>query len=190
MANTDTAITDYLSGVVGVVEATDNERHMLWDANQRYRKMTWEQARHGYGPVVGRLDDMPIAISILTANVDGHKLLFVHPTSVVVDHRQIDKWLTETLPQSAFREDGYINRVDAGNFINVFPHPPRPGAQVISELRTVEDIRASAEAYFRSACAGMGNSVTEDQVANAVKKLTKHIMAVRPDIKRVKASGR
>ena len=60
----------------------------------------------------------------------------------------------------------------------------------MSELRTVEDIRASAEAYFSSACAGWGNSVTEDQVANAVKKLTKHIMAVRPDIKRVKASGR
>jgi hypothetical protein len=49
---------------------------------------------------------------------------------------------------------------------------------------TVAEVNASAEKFFREACEGMGTDVTDVQVAKAVKELSKHILAVRPDIKR------
>lgn len=54
----------------------------------------------------------------------------------------------------------------------------------MSELKTVEDVEASAEKFFRETCASMGNTVTDEQVAKAVKVYVKNILAVRPDIKK------
>lgn len=114
-------IAKFLEGVVGVVEATNCEKHFLWKENRdRVHPRKWEENLSGLGQTVGRLAGMPVCISLLTATVDGRKLLFVHPTSQVVDHRMIDLWLKETLPETAIRPDGYVNSTDATNFHVMF----------------------------------------------------------------------
>lgn len=114
-------IADYLKGVVGVVEANSYETLCLWQENHEERGMPWKQALSGYGEIVGTLAGMPVHLSLLVHEIDGHRLLFIDPTSQVVDHRAIEAWLRENLPPSAHREYGGINKVDAMNFHNVFP---------------------------------------------------------------------
>jgi hypothetical protein len=114
-------IVDYLRGVVGVVEANGYETLCLWQENHEQRGMRWNEARSGYGETVGMLAGMPVCLSLLVHEIDGHRLLFIDPTSQVVDHRAIEAWLREHLPASAHREYGGINKVDAMNFHNVFP---------------------------------------------------------------------
>jgi hypothetical protein len=120
----DDDLTKLLDGVVGVVEANTFEQHALWEQNERYGHRKWVQNLSGRGVTVGHVGDMPVFISLITAEVSGCKLLFVNATSQVVDHRMVDEWLTAALPKSAFRDGGErINRVDAANFCNVFAAP-------------------------------------------------------------------
>lgn len=121
-------LTKFFEGVVGVVEANSFERMMLWKENQDIGKRTWVENNSGYGVTVGEVAGDPVFLSVLTAQVDGHKLLFIDPTSQVVDHRLVRKWLDKNLPQSAFRADGLLNITDAMNFANIFPYAPAPAA--------------------------------------------------------------
>ena len=108
-------IKEYLSGVVGAVEASSYESLCLW---QEYRdRKNWKQALSGYGITIGFLADMPVCISLMMVEVDGHKLLFWHATSQVVDHRMIDKWFDAHLSG--------VRRVDAQNFHNALPRDAR-----------------------------------------------------------------
>ena len=120
MARPDKEMSDFLAGIVGVVEATSYEQLCLW--KEDHDRVKWELNPSGLMEIVGHLDDMPVCLSLTTATVDGHKLLFIDATSQVVDNRMIDKWLLETVPPSAMNErDGrYVNKVDAMNFHNVF----------------------------------------------------------------------
>lgn len=124
----DRELTAFLSGVVGVVEANSFEQHMLWAENRRRdRPQTWEQINPGLWETVGHLDDRPVCVSLSKVRVGNHLLLFIYPTSQVVDHRLIDRWAEKASPQTAFI-NGRINRVDAMNFHNVFRRePPREG---------------------------------------------------------------
>jgi len=120
----DKQITDFLAGVVGVVEANSFESLMLWEENQRLDRWRWEQDSMGLLETVGHLADMPVCISLYKSRINGHLLLFWHATSAVVDHRLIDKWMVETLPLSAMRDGDPrkgVNRTNAMNFSNVFP---------------------------------------------------------------------
>lgn len=119
----DPEMSSFLNGVIGVVDANSYERHMLWDENRRREQpKTWEQDNSGLMEIVGNVGDMPVCVVLWKATVGGHLLLFVDPTSQVVDHRMIDKWLAEAMPPTAFREgSGFVNRADAMNFHNVFP---------------------------------------------------------------------
>lgn len=118
----DKEITDFLEGVVGVIEANSFERYTLWDRNRRSEKpLTWEQEYSGLMETVGRLADRPVCISLIKARVSGHLLLFIYPTSQVVDHLLIDAWLAAAIPVTGKRFNGYVNRVNAMNFHNVFP---------------------------------------------------------------------
>lgn len=115
----DSEMTDFLHGVVGVVEANSFEHLCLW---QEYRsRVAWSDRMSGFGEIIGHLADMPVCISLRTSTVDGHKLLFVDATSQVVDWRMVDAWLDKMMPQSARRDNGSVNRVNAMNFHNVFP---------------------------------------------------------------------
>lgn len=115
-------LTEYLQGVIGLVEANSYERHALWKECKGER--TWKETGWGLGETVGHLADTPVFVSLLVDTVDGHRILFWHATSQVVDHRMIEAWLTKTMPRSAFTDDGgtvRLNKVDAMNFHNVFP---------------------------------------------------------------------
>lgn len=122
----DHEITEFLDGVIGVVEATSCEKSFLWKQYTEELKIPFEEKSFGLGRIVGYLDDMPVFISLLIAAVDGHKVLFMEATSQVVDYRLIDKWLNENCPKTAFCGDR-LNKVDALNFHNVFPR----GAAVV-----------------------------------------------------------
>lgn len=126
-------ILKYLEGVEGIVEADGYTHHMLWQEfaddptairygpSERFR-YSWKETGSGYGAFVGEVVDMPVFISLLTATVNDRKLLFWHATSQVVDHRLIEKWFTENLPTTAFRNNDSqegINQTDATNFINI-----------------------------------------------------------------------
>lgn len=114
--NLDADMIALLAGVVGVVEANRFETMCLWQRHHKELGKPWIDNLSGRGVTVGHVEDMPVFISLRTAVVDGCKLLFIEATSQVVDWRMIDAWLARALPQSAYR-----NKVDAGNFVNVFP---------------------------------------------------------------------
>lgn len=132
----DVKLADLMCGVIGIVEATRFEEHCLWrDSDTRSATSHGEWVESGWGllQTVGWLDSRPICISLGTATVGGHKVLFWHATSQVVDYVLIDRWFEEMLPQSARRPDGLPNRTDAMNFHNVFPNggaggDPRPAS--------------------------------------------------------------
>lgn len=115
-------LTEFLAGVIGVVEATSFEKHCLWQQEHQERGRQWKQNLSGYIPQIGELDGRPICVSLFTAVVDDHKILFIEATSQLVDHRMIEEWLKKNLPASALKDDGkHINHVNASNFHNVFP---------------------------------------------------------------------
>lgn len=114
----DEEIVKFLEGVVGVVEANSYETLCLWKEETGERKTSWIDDTRGILEVIGHIGDLPVCISLRTATVDGHKILFVDPTSRVVDHEMVQLWLEKNLPKSAF-EGNYINRADAMNFYNV-----------------------------------------------------------------------
>lgn len=119
----DRQLRDFLAGVVGVVDASSYEYQALWEHHHQERGITWEQRADGLLETIGALADMPVCLRLNTAIVGGFKLLFITPTSQVVDHRLIDKWLADNLPRSAWSDYApiHVNRTDATNFNNVFP---------------------------------------------------------------------
>lgn len=119
---------ELFEGVIGVVEANSFEAMVLWKEYKVYRPgKVWDDARSGPLITIGRLNDRPICISIFVHTIDGHRVAFMEPTSLLVDHKMIEEWLLAALPDSALHLSGtgsgerYINKVDAMNFYNVFP---------------------------------------------------------------------
>ena len=113
---TDRQMTEFLDGVVYVVEANSYEKMCLWKEHHQERGRPWKDRADGLGETIGLCDGRPVFLSLFTAEVDGRKLLFVDPTSQVVDHQAIDQWLDKSLPSTARREDGRVNKTDAMNF--------------------------------------------------------------------------
>lgn len=110
----DREMTEFLSGVVGAIEATSFEQHCLWEKYTEYG-VSWDQINPGLLERVGELADMPVCISLFKVKIGGETILFYHATSQVVDHRMIRQWLEDNLPASARREDDRINHTDANN---------------------------------------------------------------------------
>jgi hypothetical protein len=114
LKRTDGEMVKFLDGVQGIVDATSNERHNLWEKwhyRPDGRKVSWDSNNSGLMERVGTLDNRPIVITLNTAVVNGKKILFVDPTSQLVDHKMIDKWIADNLPG--------VSRTDATNFHNV-----------------------------------------------------------------------
>lgn len=111
----------FLSGVIGVVDATHFEMHCIWRECHEDQKMPWESRSDGRFIGVGFCAEMPVTLSLWTSMVNGNAILFVDSPSQVVDHRLIDKWLAENMPASARDDDGHVIRTDATNFHNILP---------------------------------------------------------------------
>lgn len=118
LAESNAAVTAFLSGVVGVVDANSFERLCLW---QERGEKTWVDSPFGHWLEIGSCADMPVCVNLSTVVIGGHKILFIDPTSQVVDYRMIDAWLERGMPSSARTKDQKLNRTDAMNIHNVFP---------------------------------------------------------------------
>lgn len=107
-------VRSYMAGVSGIVEANNFE---IMSLREKWENCghSWDSTGHGYMPTVGAVGSAPICISIQTALIEGQKILFIDPTSMVVDHDQIESWLKTHVP-TALRDDGCLNKTDASNF--------------------------------------------------------------------------
>ena len=118
-------VRKYLDGVVGVVEATSFEQHTLWEhySNESARAgfgrkaptvlYDWVSTGMGFFACTGHFGGEPVYISLMTATVAGHKLLFYYASGTTANHDVIEAWLTENVAE-------YHNSTDAQNFTNVF----------------------------------------------------------------------
>jgi hypothetical protein len=95
------------------VEATGFERHMLW--RDHHERISWEGNPAGYGVQLGLIGDMPVMLSATFQAIEGHVVLFYHPTSQLVDHRMIDAWLNENV-LAKWDKGTRIAQTDAMNF--------------------------------------------------------------------------
>lgn len=107
------SLEELLSATKFAVESTGFERHMLWRDN--YQRMPWEGNPAGYGIELGKVGDMPVMLSTTFQAIDGHVVLFYHPTSQVVDYRMIEAWLNENVP-AKWDKGTRIARTNAMNF--------------------------------------------------------------------------
>ena len=131
MINRD--LTKFFENVAGVVEATDYEHLCLWQKYHQELKHPWIDSREGRFVTVGEVKLVipgvrkhkvfPVCVQMSVDVVDGFKILFMEPTSIVVYHEMVEKWLLENLPMTARRYDGeYLNKTDSMNFHNVIPN--------------------------------------------------------------------
>ena len=122
-------LVNLLDGVVGAVEATRYEHHMLWQeyANEALMlreggpdnrlRYSWKQGLSGLISTIGHFDNRPVCLSLLVDTVACHRILFWHATSQVVDHVLIDDWMDAVLP---YRING-----DPMNFCNLLGALPQ-----------------------------------------------------------------
>jgi hypothetical protein len=122
----DAELAKFLEGVVGVIEDSSSiATSYIYEKTVEYwGRDAYKQEGHGFMHTVGEVGDMPVCVSLTCNHIKGHKILFVEPTSAVVDHRMVREWIEQTMPDSAY-EDGdrnkRLNISDANNWSNALP---------------------------------------------------------------------
>lgn len=106
-------LEELLSATKFAVEATGFERHMLW--RDHHQRTSWEGHPAGYGIELGKIGDMPVMLSTTFQAIDGHVVLFYHPTSQMVDYRMIEAWLNKNVA-TKWDKGTRIARTNAMNF--------------------------------------------------------------------------
>lgn len=111
------ALSRDLAEVVGAVEATREEEFGVWTrfVDRRDPPLTWKQ-HGGYLRTIGYLDGLPVCVSLTFNTVAGHRILFYHATSRVVDHEMVREFIDAILPDEA-----KARRTDATNFVHCLP---------------------------------------------------------------------
>lgn len=127
----DEQMRDFLDGVVGAVDADSYAYHSLWEdfAEEALKfrpgcdrtRFSWDSRGGGLLTCVGTIGDLQCWISLRTAVVKGHKLLFYYGSGTFVHHGMIEAWLKKNLPETARFGPGGYNHTDATNFHNIFP---------------------------------------------------------------------
>ncbi|AGH31511.1 hypothetical protein LOKG_00075 [Loktanella phage pCB2051-A] len=112
-------VKKFLDGAIGCVEANSFERMSLYGDFDKAAD-DWKDNTSGLGITLGMVAKMPVCISLNSAVVNGHKIIFYSATSVMVDWRMVTDWLKAHMPETAFKDER-LNKVDAMNFHNVFP---------------------------------------------------------------------
>lgn len=117
----------FLDGVMGLVEANSYENMCIYGDVMKHKSYNWTSISEGWFEQVGTLADMPVTVSIFSALINGHKILFWESPSQVVDHRMIEAWFKKHLPATAYRDGGeYLNQENSMNAFNVFHRLPNP----------------------------------------------------------------
>lgn len=99
-------VFEYIKDTQAIVYANSFEKLKLWEECEA-KHTPWEQNNSGY---LARVTAQTM-LSLNAAFVDGRKILFVFPTSNIVDHAKIRTWLLKHLPDAKITE--------AINFFNV-----------------------------------------------------------------------
>lgn len=114
-------LDEFLVDIEGVVDANSFEHLALWQENKDSdQPMSWEEYNRGFFETIGSFHRRPICVSMFKDKIDGKWILFIDPTSEIVDHRLIEEWLNKAMPTSARNSNGSVNRTNAMNFSNVF----------------------------------------------------------------------
>jgi hypothetical protein len=112
-------VKKFLDGAIGCVEANSFERMSLYGDHDKAGD-SWKDNTSGLGITLGMVAKMPVCISLNSAVVNDHKIIFYSATSIMVDWRMVTDWLKTYMPETAFKDER-LNKVDAMNFHNVFP---------------------------------------------------------------------
>lgn len=97
-------------GAVGVCSATAFEHLMLWEENERKKRVTWGQETRAAVVQIGHYSRMPVNVFLRFAVLGGRRVVFWECTSTVIDFRMVEAWLEEMAPG--------VPRTDAMNFAN------------------------------------------------------------------------
>ena len=98
-----------LKKTICFVEATSNEYHKIWE---EYR---FEQDNPGLLINVGNVGKNHVSVSFSFVKLDGEYICMYEPTSQVVHHELIEKWIMSFAPKGEKRIDFMC---DAANFHN------------------------------------------------------------------------
>lgn len=108
-----------------VVEATDCERNMLWREWAPF--IPWLQDSYGMNVTVGKLGDHPVCVNISWDILNDRRVMFYSDSSMVVDHRMVEKWIKENLPQCFDNVCWSTNATNFSHCLNhVWPYESRP----------------------------------------------------------------
>jgi hypothetical protein len=117
-------LDQFLEGVVGCIEDSSSlaTSYIYEKTVEAYGKDSYQQQGFGKMHTIGEIGDMPVCVSLFCNHIRGHKILFVEPTSQVVDHRMVRDWIESVLPQTAWNEGRNQFRIsDANNWYNAIP---------------------------------------------------------------------
>lgn len=120
---------------VFMVEATHNETHNLWAQWSKegkefcthgrfqdiYRRLDWEQDNPGYLYTVGWVDKRPVCVSFVWNRIKGHLVCFYEPTSQIVDHELVEKYINKIF-KGTWDNGSRRAHCDAMNFGHCIQH--------------------------------------------------------------------
>lgn len=89
-------IRAYIDGTVYVMESTHDEQHHLW--LMWHNVLDWKEIPMNVMRTVGYIGEHPVVVAAYFARIEGKLVAFYHPTSRMVDHELVEKWVDETFP--------------------------------------------------------------------------------------------
>ena len=101
-----------------LVQANSYEQQKLWEENQKHWKFTWEQ-QIGLWEEIGRLNRMPVCITLMPILIAGYKVIFWELTSLVCDYRMSEKFFKKYNCKPTWDNGTRLAMTDPSNFHNV-----------------------------------------------------------------------
>jgi hypothetical protein len=123
-----------LKSVVYVVEASHDERHLLWLHHSNDARLHgWGTGRvewsgrggNGWMVQVGEVAGMPVAMTVMFDTICGQPVLFWTDESRVVDHEMFPPWLEANVP--AYKHH-HCNVANFGHCLAHLSRTPAPSS--------------------------------------------------------------
>lgn len=109
--------------VVFLVEASYNEKFMLWKMHHWHRIIDMPRVKEwkdeGMGRIItlGLVDKRPTCVDIYYASLNGKRIMFYNGSSELVDHKMIEDWLKHfTLDSIRWDNNSRWAHCDASGF--------------------------------------------------------------------------
>lgn len=107
---------DYSTVDFAVVVNSNLDKMALYNAAKE-NKWGYKQDLGGYSYTIGKVEEKPVCVSPLIHTVEGVRVLFVEPTSGIVDHTMVEEWIKVqvgsgvTILNDAIEADRKVNRI-------------------------------------------------------------------------------